>query len=103
VALTLTPAERRVRARVAAFAMHAQGGTNTAPAFAARMRRLEDQVDPERRLPPDERARRVRQALRSQMAALSLRSMRVKNKGAARDVEPRAARLEGHGHDTPAR
>lgn len=78
----LTPEQRRIRARAAAFALHSQGGTNTAPALAARMRRYEDQVDPERVLAPDVRARRANQALRADMARLSLKASRSRNKKA---------------------
>ena len=56
--------------------MHSRGGTNTAPAFAARMARLEDLVDPDRNLPPEERARRAHLALKAQMAALGLKASR---------------------------
>jgi hypothetical protein len=77
---TLTPGERSLRARAAAYAMHANGGTNTGPAFAARLRRLEDQVDPGHELPPEERARRTRLAMKAQMAALSLKSLRARSK-----------------------
>ena len=76
----LSPTERRLRARAAAFALHAQGGTTTTAAFAARMRKLETQVDPDGSLTPDERARRVRLALRSQMATLSLKASRARGR-----------------------
>jgi len=36
--------ERRQRARIAAFTLHSQGKTNTAPATAAFLKRFEDQV-----------------------------------------------------------
>lgn len=58
--------------------MHARGSTNTGPAFAARMRHLEDRVDPDRTLPADERARRAEHALRAQMSALSLKASRAR-------------------------
>lgn len=83
MALSLSPAERRLRARVAAYALHAQGGTNTTPAFNARMRRLEDRVDPDRVLLPEERARRVQLQLRSDMSALALKASRARRRGAA--------------------
>lgn len=38
--------------------------------------RLEERVDPERKLAPDERARRAKLLLRSQMAALALKAGR---------------------------
>jgi hypothetical protein len=40
----LTASQRSLRARAAAFAMHAQGRTNTGPAIAAQITRFEHQV-----------------------------------------------------------
>jgi hypothetical protein len=72
--MPLTPAQRSLRARAAAYALHAQGGTTTAAATAARLAADERAVDPEGTLPPEERARRARLYRRSRMAALALRS-----------------------------
>lgn len=76
----LTPAQRKIRARIAALAMHAQGGTNTRPAYAARVAKLEAQVDPSGSLTPDERARRVRLAMSAEMSRLSLKSSRARSR-----------------------
>lgn len=84
----MTPAQRSLRARVAAFALHSQGGTNTAPAFAARMRKLEERVDPDCQLTAEERGRRARLLLRSEMAALALKSSRARSR---RPSAPEAA------------
>lgn len=73
--MSLTPEQRRLRAKVAALTMHALGRTNTGPARAAWERRFEAQVDPEGVLSPEERARRVRLAQRAYMAKLRLRQM----------------------------
>lgn len=74
----LTPQQRRLRARVAAHAMHAQGKTNTGPATVAYLARFERQVDPDGTLPPDERARRAEHARKSYMTALALKASRAR-------------------------
>lgn len=84
----MNAAQRSLRARAAAFAMHAMGGTNTRPAFEARMRKLEDRVDPDRTLTPPERAKRARQLLRADMTALALRSSLARTHGAAANHTP---------------
>ena len=76
----MTPAQRTVRARAAAFSQHAQGRTNTRPAFAARLAALEAQVDPDARLAADERARRVAFAMKAQMGFLSLKASRARSR-----------------------
>lgn len=70
----LTAAQRSLRARAAAYALHAQGKTNTRAATAAQLGRFARQVDPDGLLDPAERARRAEYALRSYMAALSLKA-----------------------------
>lgn len=92
--LTLTPAQRTLRARVAAYARAAQYGPEiTRPAYDGRMAKLIAQVDPDGTLAPDERQRRAKAALRSQMSALSLKSSRArsKRKAAPAIVTPEAA------------
>jgi hypothetical protein len=72
----LTPEQRALHARMAAYALHAQTDSreHTRPAREAFMRRFEDQVDPDGQLPPDERDRRARQALKAHMTALAVKS-----------------------------
>lgn len=65
---TLSPTERKLRARVAAFACHAQGRTNTRAATAASLARFDAQVDPEGKLSPEERARRAEYAMKAHFA-----------------------------------
>lgn len=62
--------------RIAAYARHAKanGTEATAPARAAFIGKWEQVVDPDRRLAPDDRARRAHAALREHMLRLSLRS-----------------------------
>lgn len=76
--LLLSAEQRRLRAKAAAYSMHAAGKTNTRPAFAARMAKLEAEVDPDGRLSPDERNRRAHQLLKARMAALSLKASKAK-------------------------
>jgi hypothetical protein len=79
----LTPNQRTLRARIGAYALHAQGGTNTAPATQAFMDRFEREVDPDGLLTPSERRRRAEHARKAHMTALALRSSRVRSKGKA--------------------
>lgn len=84
---TLTPAQRTLRARAAAYALHAQGGTNTTPATAANLARFEREVDPDGVLPPDERARRAAFARKAHMAALSLKASKARARRRSRAPE----------------
>ena len=78
MALSLSPTERSLRARAAAHALHAQGGTSTRAGTAASIARFERQVDPDGALAPEERARRAQHALKSHMAALALKASRAR-------------------------
>jgi hypothetical protein len=74
----LTPAERSLRARIGAYAMHARNDPRetTRAARAAFGLRFLNEVDPHRRLPEPERLRRadaVRRAYFSRLAYLSAR------------------------------
>jgi hypothetical protein len=59
-----SPAERSLRARLAAYAMHAQRDSRqtSAPGRAAFLARFEREVDPDGTLDPAERQRRAAQA-----------------------------------------
>lgn len=102
----LTAEQRSLRARAAAFAMHAQGGTNTGPATRASMARFEAIVDPEGRLAPAIRARRAAQARRAYMAGLALKSSKARShsyrKTAPAIEMSEAVTTEGHGNDQPS-
>lgn len=74
----LTPAERSLRSRLAAHRMHAAGKTNTKPARVAFDKRFEDEVDPDRVLEPDERARRAAHARSAYFAGLALKSAKAR-------------------------
>ena len=82
----LSPAQRVLRARIAAYALHAQRDpkATTAPARAAFLERFERQVDPDRRLSRDERLRRALAARRAYMTRLAFASSRARNTGARR-------------------
>lgn len=86
-ATSLTASERTLRARSAALALHAKGGTNTTAARSAMERRFEDEVDPDRTLTEAERIRRAALARRRYYTDLAYRSARV-----------RRARAEASGH-----
>lgn len=72
----MTPAERSMRARLAAHHLHSQvdSRAHTEPARRAFMERFEDQVDPDRSLPADERRRRAEQAKKAYFLGLSLKA-----------------------------
>ncbi len=81
----LTPAERRLRSRAAAYALHAQGGTTTHAGTAAFLNRFEREVDPDGTLAPEERARRALFARKAYMANLGLRAMKARRLTAPSD------------------
>jgi hypothetical protein len=73
----LSPAERTLRARLAAYAMHAQHDSRdtSAPGRAAFLARFEADVDPDGRLDPEERRRRAEHARSAYFARLALASV----------------------------
>lgn len=78
----MTPAERTLRARLAAHALHASGGTNTAPARRAFEQRFYDEVDPDGLLSEHERERRAAHARKAYFTRLALKSAQVRRKAA---------------------
>lgn len=78
--MPLSPAERTLRARLGAHALHAQGGTNTQAARAAFNERFYDEVDPDRQLPEAERERRAAHARAAYYTRLSLKAAGAKRK-----------------------
>lgn len=102
----LTPAQRTLRGRIAAYALHARHDPRltTAPARAAFLARFEREVDtsdPEGKLDPIERARRIEYLRRLYFARLAYRSQLVR---AARQAERlRAKRPWLTATDLPAR
>ncbi len=68
---------RQLRARIAAYSSWAATSdvsARTAPARAGFLKRFEDQVDPERQLPPAERDRRATAARRAFYTKLAFKS-----------------------------
>jgi hypothetical protein len=78
--MVMSPNERTLRASLAAHSQHAQGKTNTGPAFAARMAKYERDVDPDGTLNPAERARRAKHAMAADMKRLALRSAQARRR-----------------------
>jgi hypothetical protein len=91
--MELTPEQRSLRSRMAAhhsWARTADRSARTRPGRDAFMRRFEDQVDPERTLPPAERLRRAEQARKAHFAQLALRSSRARQKARRHGPSPGA-------------
>ena len=84
---SLTPEQRVLRSRMAAYAQHSQGRTNTAPATAAAMARFERQVDPDGQLAPAERARRAEHARRAFYSGLAYASSKSRAQRKAERLE----------------
>jgi len=81
--LDLTPAERRLRAQLAANTRWSKPGSRTRHARKvreARLRYYEDLVDPDHTLAPAERQRCARAALRADMQRLALRSAKARRR-----------------------
>jgi hypothetical protein len=85
----VSPAERSLRGRLAAHALHAQRDAHqtTAAARAAFLSRFEREVDPDGRLDPSERRRRAEQARRAYFIRLSLAARKARR--ARRAVQAR--------------
>src|ERR671933_3098181 len=84
------PAERSLRARIAAYALHAQQDPRetTAKGRAAFLARFDRQVDPEGLLEPEERRRRAEQARRAYFARLSLAAVKSRQAKRAARAQP---------------
>lgn len=81
-----TPQERSSAARIGAHSSWAKTldrSRRTAPARRAFMRRFEDQVDPEHKLPAHERELRAQSAMRAYMGQLSKRGKKARRSGTA--------------------
>jgi len=80
----VTPAERVLRARLAAHTRWSQEDPrpNAARATAGLLARFAREVDPLGVLPPDERARRAQHARTAHMLTLSLKSSQARRKAA---------------------
>ena len=79
----LTPAERILRARIAALTSWAytdDRAARTAPGRQASMQRFEREVDADGILNPVERARRADMAMRAHMSRLALKSAQARRR-----------------------
>ena len=78
--MPLSSDQRTLRSRLAAHTLHASRDSRelTAPARAAFLDRFESAVDPDRKLPPDERARRAEQARKAYFVRLALLSSKAR-------------------------
>ncbi len=83
----MTPAERSLRARMAAYSLHAQRDARetTSAARAAFLGRFEQQVDPGGQLLPEERARRAHAARKAYFTKLALASSKARRRPMAAD------------------
>lgn len=81
--MSAAPSEKRLRAQIAAHALHAQRDSReiTKAAREAFLARFYDEVDPKGELSPDERERRARAALKAHMGRLALLSVRKRREG----------------------
>jgi len=77
---SLTPAERVLRARLAAYSLHAGRDSRevTAPARKAFLARFEAEVDPDGVLTPAERLRRADLARKAYFTRLALKSAQAR-------------------------
>lgn len=78
----MTPAERTMRARIAAYTLHSRRDAHetTAAARRAFLDRFERQVDPEGTLPEAERRRRADAAKKAYFTKLALRSAQARRR-----------------------
>jgi hypothetical protein len=78
----MTPAERSLRSRLAAYHLHATHDSKeiTKAARTAFLLRYERKVDPDRRLPEGERRRRAEAARKAYFTKLALQSARARRK-----------------------
>lgn len=79
--MPMTSTERRLRAQLAALERTARGedpSERTRKAREAAARRFEDQVDPDRVLPTEERQRRAEAARMAHMTRMAYRSAKLR-------------------------
>ena len=84
MASKLSPSERSLRARIAAYSKHAKYDPreSTLPARSAFLARFEDEVDPNRELPEAERIRRAEAQRKAYFARLAFKSAQARRKRA---------------------
>jgi len=80
--MTMTPEQRSMRSQIAAYArwsVASDATAATAPARRGFFAKFEDEVDPNRELPEEERTRRARAAQKRHMTALAFASSRKRS------------------------
>jgi len=84
---SISPAERSLRARLAAHALHGKRDRRetTAKARAAFLAKFDREADPEGVLPPEERQRRAESLRRAHFARLALASAKARRKAKGGD------------------
>jgi hypothetical protein len=105
---SLTPSERVMRARMAAYMLHARYAPRETTKAARRAfnQRFIDQVDPDRRLPGQERTRRAdaaRRAYFTRLAYLSARKRHTARTGPEATVDVRHHPSRRRRLETPTR
>jgi hypothetical protein len=77
---------RQLAGRIGAYLMHSRNDTRstTAAGRAAFLARFEEQVDPDRQLPEDERARRAIAVRKAYFSRLALQSAEARRRRAGR-------------------
>jgi len=81
----LSEAERRLRARIGAYSLHAKHDTRVVslPGRTAAFRKFLDEVDPDGVLPEVERLRRAKAAQNAHLAQIALKSVQSRRKARA--------------------
>lgn len=82
--MSLTPEQRSLRSRAAAYAMHSRHDSRetSAPGREAFLRRFLDEVDADRVLPEPERLRRAELARKRYFTDLAFKSSRARSRRA---------------------
>lgn len=97
----MTPSERALRARMAAYTLHAKRDARetTAAARAAFLDRFDRMVDPEGQLPAAERHRRAAAARKAYFTRLALRSAQAR-RARASATDPQTSRRRAGTNET---
>jgi hypothetical protein len=99
--MSLTPAQRALRARLGGLTTASRGHVNTAAARAAFLDRFAREIDPEGLLSPDERERRASAARKAHFARLALASSLARSKKRARPDRKSDGPMEAGNDDAP--
>jgi len=94
--MALSTSERALRGRIGAYAQHAKHDPRktTEAARASFLARFEAEVDPEGKLPTEERKRRAEYARKAYFAKLALASARARREQKERTSRSNSTRIE---------